>query len=171
MVAFKQLNIRKLFQVHHLENHECTDRTRIGGIFHQKAFLSSVLPYWDSPRTYLGQCCKFLWLGQEMFARDCRRVVPKSSGPFQNCIWNSLYTYYRYERCTWRLLYKICKQSEERGKREKATILHRMTNTALVVIQRRYATWAALKAGFTAFQRNEDKWVGEVLFKEKSRLN
>lgn len=38
--AFKQLNIRNLFQMCHLETHECfTDRERTGGIFHQKAFL------------------------------------------------------------------------------------------------------------------------------------
>lgn len=40
MFAFKRLNIRNLFQVRHLETHECfTDRERIEGIFHQKAFL------------------------------------------------------------------------------------------------------------------------------------
>lgn len=164
MVAFKPIIIRNIFQMHHLENHEYfADRARIEGIFHQKAFLQ----FFHTKRIQeitLDSALKF--------CNYYRKYLPEIAGDwFQNPVVLSriLFEIHFTHFTDMKDAHRDCcrtsaKWREGKAQRQKATTLGRITNTALVVIQRRCATWAALASRVYNFPREwrQVSWRGSV---------
>lgn len=141
MVAFKQLNIRNLFQGH-LENHECfKDRVRMGEFSTKKLFF---LQFFHTERVQ-----ELILDSAPNFLDYDRKCLPEIVGQwFQNpvvlsrIVFEIRFIHFTYmkdargDRCRT----PVSKVKRGKKKREKATILDRIANGALVVIQRRYAT-------------------------------